>query len=133
MKNRITPKLITELEPYQIFVFGSNQIGIHGAGAAKTARLKFGAIYGKAVGIQGQSYAIPTKDSDLKTLSLKSIQSYVTEFFHHALDNHNKTFLVTEIGCGLAGYKPSDIAPLFKRAEVLTNVHLPESFWEEIL
>jgi hypothetical protein len=97
----------------QIFVFGSNEAGRHGAGAAKAAKLHFGAEYGNGYGLQGQSYAIPTKDSRIQTLPLEDISRYINEFKAFAKDNPHITFFVTRIGCGLAGYDDSDIAPMF--------------------
>lgn len=123
-----TPENVQELEWYQVFVFGSNEAGIHGAGAAKLAR-KWGAKVGKGMGEFGQTYAIPTKDSELQTLSLEKINDYVVQFIEHARYNIEKEYLVTEIGCGLAGYKPEDIAPMFKDALSLYNVRLPEKFY----
>lgn len=118
--------MITKLEPNEVFVFGSNLGGIHGAGAALTAR-KWGAILGKGTGIQGQTYAIPTKDKTIsRSLTIEEIRPYVDEFYNYAEIHQEKIFLVTEIGCGLAGYHPSDISPLFKRK--LNNVILPERF-----
>ena len=99
-----------------IFVFGSNEAGRHGAGAAKHAREKWGAIYGQGVGMQGDSYAIPTKDHNIKTLPLSEIQKYVAQFIVHAQIRPNDSFLVTAIGCGLAGYTPNQIAPMFHGA-----------------
>jgi hypothetical protein len=100
----------------QIFVFGSNLAGRHGKGAALTARNKYGAIYGQGIGRQGASYAIPTKDERLNTLSIPVIQKHVLDFIAYATIHHELTFNVTRIGCGLAGYKDEDIAPLFKDA-----------------
>jgi hypothetical protein len=97
----------------QVFVFGSNEAGRHGAGAAKAARLHYGAEYGNGYGLQGQSYAIPTKDGRIKTLSLEAIKRYVNEFKLFAKNNPQLEFFVTRIGCGLAGYNDSDIAPMF--------------------
>ena len=97
-----------------IFVFGSNMAGRHGAGAAAFARKHHGAIYGKGVGLQGQSYAIPTKDERLRTLPLETIQLYVDAFLDFAACRQDLTFCVTPIGCGLAGYKRSQIEPMFE-------------------
>jgi hypothetical protein len=130
--NRLTPNIIKELKENEIFVFGSNLSGIHGKGAAKFA-LKFGAEYGNPVGPQGQTYAIPTKNERIKTLPLLKIEKYVKDFIEFAISNEDKIFLVTEIGCGLAGYNPSDIAPLFSMAVYVNNIHLPKSFWEVLL
>ncbi len=124
MKN--TPENITKLESNEIFVFGSNLAGRHGAGAALLALKKFGAISGQGYGLMGQSYGIATKDERIQTLSLDRIQVQVNKFLRFAENNSEKTFLVTQIGCGLAGYSPKDIAPLFKGFS--SNVILPESF-----
>jgi hypothetical protein len=97
-----------------IYVFGSNLAGRHGAGSAKHAKDYCGAIYGQGVGRQGNSYAIPTKDTNLKVLSLDEIRPYVEDFLKYANANPQLTFRVVEIGCGLAGFVPSDIAPLFR-------------------
>jgi hypothetical protein len=127
---RFTPNNITDLAPNEIFVFGSNEAGIHGAGAAKLAFKKFGAVWKIGVGHQGRSYAIPTKDYNIKTLDLVEINDYVTEFLEYAKNNTDFTFLVTEIGCGLAGYKPSDISPMF--SDKTENVIIPEKFYYAI-
>lgn len=127
---RITPEIITELKENEIFVFGSNLKGIHGLGAAKAA-LKFGAKYGTGIGLFGNTYAIPTKNEEIKTLDLKAIKYFVDQFLCVAKNNPDKTFLVTPIGCGYAGYTPKEIAPMFYEAIFYkSNVYLPESFWE---
>lgn len=113
------------LEPNEIFVFGSNEAGRHGRGAAKFAK-RFGARNGVGIGLSGQTYAIPTKDHRIRTLPLGVIRQYVKDFLQLAAANSDVTFLVTEIGCGLAGYTPPDIAPMF--AERTANVVLPQSF-----
>jgi|ERR1019366_3375619 hypothetical protein len=100
----------------KIFVFGSNLSGRHGRGAAKFAREHYGAIYGQATGLQGDSFAIPTKDEKLNTLSLDRIKKYVEAFLMFAQQNPEYEFQLTNIGCGLAGYLPADIAPMFKDA-----------------
>lgn len=97
-----------------IFVFGSNESGYHGAGAALFAYQKLGAKMHQGVGLQGQTYAIPTKDHYIKTLPLSEIQYYVDEFKTFARKNPDKHFFITRLGCGLAGYNDTDIAPLFK-------------------
>lgn len=112
----------------KIFCFGSNEAGVHGAGAAKFALEHKGAIWGQGVGLQGQSYAIPTKDENIQTLPLKYIRVYVNQFIQFAKDHPELTFELTPIGCGLAGYKPADIAPMFEFAP--DNVLFPESFLE---
>ena len=112
----------------QIFVFGSNLAGRHGKGAALEARLKHGAIYGQGFGFQGSSYAIPTKNALLQTMPLVSIQKYVNYFLEFATAYPHFQFNITRIGCGLAGYKDTDIAPMFKGAPI--NCNLPEG-WRE--
>jgi hypothetical protein len=132
MKNRITSDNISGLSENQIFVFGSNEGGKHGAGAAKTA-LTWGAKWGQAQGLQGRTYGIPTKDSSIRrVLSIDEIKPYVDNFIEFAKNNPHLTFLVTEIGCGLAGYKPKDIAPLFEKTVDVENIHLPQRFWHKL-
>lgn len=129
MENRTTPEKIANLKVNEVFVFGSNLSGRHGKGAAKTA-LGWGAKYGQGNGIQGRTYGIPTKDQTVtKTLSLEQIKPYVEQFIDWAEYHSGNIFLVTEIGCGLAGYKPKDVAFLFARAKNIDNIHLPERFW----
>lgn len=111
-----------------IFVFGSNLAGRHGKGAALEAREKYGAIYGQGVGLQDRSYAIPTKDINLRTLLLEVIGEHVQQFKNFAVNNLDMTFYITAIGCGLAGYTPKDIAPMFSNCPY--NCILPESFLE---
>lgn len=112
----------------EIFVFGSNLAGRHGAGAALFARKEHGAIYGQGRGLQGNSYGIPTKDENLFTLPLNEIKFFVHTFLLFAEENRDMVFNVTPIGCGLAGYRYSDIAPLFKDSPA--NVKLPKEFQE---
>ena len=126
-KGRITPRWIDSLKENEIFVFGSNLAGMHGGGAARIARLHFGAVMGKGVGLQGQSYAIPTMQGGVET-----IRPYVEEFLDFANRHPELHFLVTPIGCGIAGFEAEDIAPLFKSAKKMKNISLPESFWEVI-
>lgn len=127
--NRITPENITELKPNQIFIFGSNLSGIHGAGAACLAMDKFGAEYGIGVGITGQCYAIPTKSHGIaRSLTLGEIKPYVDDFINFAISTPDYDFLVTQIGCGLANFKPQQIAPLFKNALTIKNIYLPQIF-----
>lgn len=125
--NRITPEYISSLQPGQIFVFGSNAQGMHAGGAARFALDRFGAIWGQGEGIQGQSYAIPTMEG------LESTRSAITRFINYANQHHELTFLVTPIGCGIAGYSAYDIAPFFCQALEMTNVYLPESFLKVLL
>jgi len=122
-----TPERITELKPNEIFVFGSNLAGAHGGGAARIAYEKFGAIWGQGVGLQGQSYAIPTMQGGVDT-----IRPYVDEFIRFAKSHPEHTFLVTRIGCGIAGFTPEQIAPLFYRTMDVPNIILPEDFAEII-
>lgn len=128
MQHRTTPSNITELKDNEIFVFGSNLAGIHGAGAAKCA-LAFGAKMGVSIGFSGETYALPTKDESLKTLPISAVSRWVKAFLSWAVLYREFTFLVTPIGCGLAGYTPEEIAPLFRDAVELDNVHLPADFW----
>jgi hypothetical protein len=111
-----------------VFVFGSNLAGIHGAGAARFAVINHGARYRQGKGLQGNSYAIPTKDHHINTLPLSDIQEHVDVFIIFAQEHPEMEFEVTRIGCGLAGYTDSDIAPMFKGAPV--NCKLPEG-WRE--
>ena len=123
-----TPQKITRLNPGEVFVFGSNGGGRHGRGAAKDA-LKFGARHGQGTGLMGQSYGIATKDRNLKVLPLSAIYVQVSRFLRFAASNPDLTFLVTEIGCGLAGYKAKEIGRLFYLdGELPPNVVLPASF-----
>jgi hypothetical protein len=123
---RTTPELITSLGLNEIFVFGSNLAGRHGKGAAKIAMDKFGARYGQGEGFSFLTYAIPTKGYQLEVLSLSDIKRYVDRFLAIAPIYPQFTFLVTPIGCGLAGYTPEQIAPMFKGCPA--NVALPACF-----
>lgn len=128
----ITPENITELNSNEIFVFGSNLGGKHGKGAAKTA-LTWGAKWGQAKGLQGRTYGIPTKSYNVsRVLSISEIKPFVDEFILFAKENPNLIFLVTELGCGLSGYKPKDIAPLFKDAIGVKNIYLPKRFLHKL-
>ncbi len=120
---RLTPAKITELAEGEIFVFGSNLAGMHAGGAARIAVDRFGAIWGQGVGIQGQSYAIPTMHGGVDT-----IRQYVDEFIAFAKQHSELRFYVTPIGCGIAGFTPTEIAPLFKNAVMVENIYLPKSF-----
>lgn len=124
LNRRFTPEHISRLAPNEVFVFGSNLAGLHGGGAARAALMHFGAIMGKGTGIQGQSYAIPTMQGGVET-----IRPYVDDFIRYAAEHPSLTFLVTRIGCGIAGFDDAEIAPLFAEATRLKNVVLPESFW----
>ncbi len=132
MKNRITPENIQNLKENEIFVFGSNIQGRHIGGAARLALDEFGAILGKGIGLQGKSYAIPTLDYDSKEvqLPLQLLQGHISSFIKFASIRQDKTFLVTEIGCGIAGFTPEEIAPMFRQAAEYTNIILPNRFWD---
>lgn len=131
--DRITPENITSIAENEVFVFGSNLSGRHGKGAAKTA-LGWGAKWGQADGIQGKTYGIPTKDAAIKrTLRIDEIKPFVDDFIEWAKHHTVNTFYVTEIGCGLAGYKPKEIAPLFAECVNLKNVKLPQRFWHKLV
>lgn len=124
MYNReYTPERITELNPNEIFVFGSNLAGAHGGGAAWLAYNRFGAIWGQGVGLQGQSYAIPTMQGGVET-----IKPYVDDFIRFAKQHPEQKFLVTKIGCGIAGFKVEEIAPLFYHVIDCENIVLPREF-----
>lgn len=110
-----------------VFVFGSNLAGIHGAGAARHALENHGAIYGQGVGLQGRSYGIPTKDRRIQTLSLDAVRSHVEDFKTFARARPDLTFYVTPIGCGLAGYRREQIRPMF--ADMPDNCRFAET-WE---
>ena len=120
-KKRSTPEYITELQPNEIFVFGSNLKGMHAGGAAYVAYHKFGAIMGQGIGLQGKSYAIPTMQGGVET-----IRPYVDEFITFAKEHSELTFLVTRIGCGIAGFTDEEISPLFEKAHDVVNIVLPE-------
>lgn len=122
-QKRTTPEFITELQPGEIFVFGSNLQGMHAGGAARIAFNNFGAIWGQGVGLQGQSYGIPTMQGGVET-----VRPYVNEFIQFAKDHPELTFLVTRIGCGIAGFTDAEMAPLFEKAHSMENVILPEGW-----
>ena len=123
--SRVTPENIQSLGPDEVFVFGSNLQGLHMGGAARLAAERFGALWGQGVGLQGQSYALPTMN-----LSIEEIAKYVDEFIWFADQHPELTFLVTRVGCGIAGFRDEEIAPLFARAYSLPNVYLPATFWK---
>jgi O-acetyl-ADP-ribose deacetylase (regulator of RNase III) len=122
--DRITPAHITNLKPNEVFVFGSNLAGFHGGGAAHIAHAKFGAIWGQGVGMQGQSYAIPTMQGGVET-----IKPFVDQFIDYARQNPIFRFYVTRIGCGIAGFTDGEIAPLFREAVDVENICLPTEWW----
>ena len=118
-----TPERITALRADEVFVFGSNLAGMHGGGAAYAAFKQFGAIWGCGVGLQGQSYAIPTMQGGVET-----IRPYVDQFIDFARSRPDLFFYVTRIGCGIAGFADAEIAPLFAAARTVSNICRPESF-----
>lgn len=123
---RVTPANITALRQHDVFVFGSNVLGQHGGGAARYAYEHFGAEWGNGEGMQGQAYAIPSMEG------LASLQAAVARFVEYAKAHPSKCFLVTPIGCGIAGYVPKQIAPMFHPCMELENVYLPSAFWNEL-
>ena len=129
MYNReYTPERISELKDNEIFVFGSNLAGSHGGGAAWLAYERFGAVWGQGVGLQGRSYGIPTMQGGVET-----IRPYVDEFIAFAKEHREYKFLVTRIGCGIAGFTTHEMAPLFAKAIDMENVILPKAFVDIIL
>ena len=122
-EKRISSRRIDTLEENEIFVFGSNLQGMHGGGAARAAYEQFGAVWGQGTGLQGQSYAIPTMHGGIDVIA-----PYVNEFIAFAKEHPELKFLVTEIGCGIAGFRISEMAPLFKEALDIENIYLPERF-----
>lgn len=127
LPSRITPSGVNVLEHNEVFVFGSNYQGRHIGGAARAAKERFGAVWGIGEGLQGQSYAIPTMEG------IENIKPAVERFTSFARQHHELKFFVTAIGCGIAGYKIEEIAPLFVEAAYLYNVYLPVRFWEIIM
>ena len=124
-RERVTWEHIVSLRPNEVFVFGSNRSGWHGGGAAAMAYMFFGAVWGQGVGLQGQSYAIPTMDGGVDVVGW-----YVDEFVAFAKEHPELRFLVTQISCGIAGFTADDIAPLFHDAIGMDNVSLLQQFWE---
>ena len=120
---RFTPEMITSLAENEIFVFGSNLAGAHGGGAARMAYRRFGTVWGIGVGLTGRTYAIPTMQGGVDT-----IKPYVDQFIAFAREHRQLTFLVTRIGCGIAGFSDRDIAPLFAQAIEVENIILPKEF-----
>lgn len=118
-----TPEMIKTLAPNEVFVFGSNLGGFHAGGAARAALDHFGAIWGQGVGLQGQSYAIPTMHG-----GVEAIRPYVDQFIGFAQSHPDLYFYVTRIGCGIAGFADEEIAPLFREALAVDNIALPKSF-----
>ena len=125
MEKRFTPENITNLNDNEIFVFGSNLQGRHAGGAALFAYKKLGAVWGQGVGFQGKCYAIPTMFE-----TAEGIKPYVDEFRKEVMANADKTFYVTKIGMGIAGFSVEEIAPLFRDFKELDNVYLPREFYD---
>ena len=123
-----TSERISELRENEIFVFGSNLAGAHGGGAAWLAYRRFGAVWGEGVGLHGRTYAIPTMQGGVDT-----VKPYVDDFILFSKEDKELTFLVTRIGCGIAGFRNEEIAPLFKDAICVENIILPKEFVENIL
>lgn len=123
---RTSPEIIKSLAPGEIFVFGSNLDGRHGKGAALTAMRKFGAQYGVAEGLTGQTYALPTVGRRLSRMPLRDVEAHCRKFVRFAASRPDLTFLVTPVGCGLAGHKAKEIAPFF--ADAPENCILPQCF-----
>lgn len=128
---RITPEIITDLKENEVFLFGSNMAGIHGGGAARLAYDKFDAVWGVGYGWGRnlQTFAVPTKDEQIVTLPVKAIGAYIHQAINDLRLHTHKIILVTEIGCGLAGLKPEQIAPFWKEAIQLNHIYLPQRFW----
>ena len=123
-----TSERISELRENEIFVYGSNLAGAHGGGAAWLAYRRFGAVWGEGVGLHGRTYAIPTMQGGVDT-----VKPYVDDFILFSKEHKELTFLVTRIGCGIAGFRNEEIAPLFKDAICVENIILPKEFVENIL
>ena len=123
--------LVTSLPEGHYFVFGSNEAGRHGKGAALCAKKNFGAIYGQGNGEQGRSYDVATKDTCLRSLPLGQIRENVRVFLQHAINHPHKQWAVSRIGCGLAGYSDEEIAPLFKGHP--SNVYFLDNRWQSFI
>ena len=131
MKIKVTNENTNTLRENEIFVFGSNLAGIHGAGAALHAKNNFGAKQGIGEGLTGQCYALPTKDNNIKTLPINDIYKSIEKLVQ-VVKESNKFFIITAVGCGLAGYRAEDIAPMFEPFVHLKNVSLPQTFIDVI-
>lgn len=123
---RVASDRIATLGEKEIFVFGSNIQGSHGGGAAWYAYKQFGAEWGVGEGLTGRTYALPTMEGKA------SLKKAVDNFIACAKQHPELTFMVTAVGCGIAGYRPDEVAPLFKEATSLENVYLPEVFWKAL-
>ena len=124
----ILPKNYNVLKPDEVFAFGSNLAGMHGGGSARMAHMLFGAKMGQGVGMQGQSYAIPTMQDDINTIR----PYYVEQFIQYAEEHPELFFYITHIGCGIVGFQDKETAPLSAHAVGLRNVCMPYSFIEHL-
>ena len=113
-----------------IFVFGSNLSGIHGAGAAKYAAKHYGAVYGVGEGMSGKSYALPTKGINISFMTLIEVKPHIQKFIKYAYDHPNDKFQLTQVGCGLGGFRKEEITPLFINAS--SNIYYDEA-WKSLL
>ena len=127
LPTKITPSVIYTLDSNEVFVFGSNAKGMHAGGAARIAYNEFGAEWGNDEGMQGHSYAIPTMEGE------DILKTSINKFISFASEHPGFKFLVTPIGCGIAGYTPAEVAPMFKEAIELDNIYLPVSFWKVLM
>lgn len=116
----------------RIFVFGSNKLGIHGAGAAKFALLNRGAYSGIGEGMSGDSYALPTKFDPWSRMNLNDVHKSINKFLAYAFEHHMVDFQITQVGCGLGGFTKKQIAPLFAEHTVLLNCYFDKA-WQEFL
>ena len=132
-ESRITSPAIKSMANNEYFVFGSNLDGNHAGGAALYAKKRFGAKQGVAYGRTGKAFAIPTVNHKFGELSADVIESFIDRFIIHAGIFPENRFLVTPIGCGIAGMVPEEIAPLFKKAIKYNNIALPKEFWKVLL
>ena len=128
-RDRVTPYFVESLRKNEIFVFGCRNSGRHWDNSSAYALKHFGAVMGQREGLQGQSYAIPTIGG---TIDLKEIERSVNRFTQFASMHPELRFLVTAIGCGGGGWRPCQIAPLFRKSSKLSNVSLPQEFWDEL-
>lgn len=130
---KVTNELTSKLEANEIFVFGSNLGGYHGGGAARVAFENFDAVMGVGVGFTGQCYALPTKSKELETLPLADINKSVNELYIQIQNHPDTFFVITAVGCGIAGYTADDIAPMFKDFLDFENISLPQSFIDVLI
>ena len=132
IKINYTPENIEQLQENEVFVFGSNENGNHAGGAARVAVEKFGAVMGQAEGMQGQSYAIPTLDKEMKQVSEEALREYIERFRKYADEHKELTFYMTKIGCGIAGFDVEYMAKVMKSFDFSFNVVMPKEFYKII-